>query len=599
MRNRNGKSRVNRIPLITSLLIMSFAIGCESVDNLADVPPLFEATKDEIESYIADGNPARALQGIDVLKRDGSDMPRITIEALQQDASEALDGMFAAAVESRDFDKALSVYRSAVALSGGETLGEAYDGWSEASLLRERSLEMLENGERIASYVVFSSALDAGLVEQDPALRIAEAAVEDGYRPLLEALSDILDDGPTADDVEPVSPEKLLKGTVTIFVNKGIRLDRGVGYPDSAIGSGFFIDYRGYVLTNYHVIESEVNPEYEGFSRLYIRLHDSENEKIPAQVVGWDSVLDIALLKAEIKPEYIFPLDSHVVYGPGDEIYAIGSPGGLRNTVTSGIVSATGRRFLQVGSTVQVDVPVNPGNSGGPLINVDGGLIGVVFAGIEQFEGINFAIPAEWVIDIVTGLYDGGAVEHSWLGVAVEESRKGLEVAYSLPGAAAGRSGIVQGDRLLSINGTKVATVEEAQALLIGITPDTLIHVEWDRDGETLSGLVSMDKRPERPLDVALERDVYTNLFPPLFGMVVEETGSYFWERGYAIRRVYAGSIADETGLSENDPLSIQDWEVDDDNRVAYLQILVKKKKAGFIERAIQLGAYLEVDNFI
>ena len=180
-----------------------------------------------------------------------------------------------------------------------------------------------------------------------------------------------------------ISPSTMLKGTVSILVNKGIRIEKGVGYPDRDIGSGFFIDKRGYVLTNYHVVQSEVNPEYEGFSRLYIRLPESENERIPAQVVGWDSVLDLALLKTQVEPDYVFPILSKSYCQPGDRIFAIGSPGGLSSTVTSGIVSASGRRFLQIGSSLQVDVPINPGNSGGPLLNEDGSLIGVVFAGIE------------------------------------------------------------------------------------------------------------------------------------------------------------------------------------------------------------------------
>ena len=81
----------------------------------------------------------------------------------------------------------------------------------------------------------------------------------------------------------------MISGTVTIWVDRGIRLERGIGYPDRVIGSGFYIDRRGYILTNYHVIYSEVDAEYEGFSRLYIK-YDKNEEKIPATVVGWDKL---------------------------------------------------------------------------------------------------------------------------------------------------------------------------------------------------------------------------------------------------------------------------------------------------------------------
>jgi S1-C subfamily serine protease len=376
-------------------------------------------------------------------------------------------------------------------------------------------------------------------------------------------------------------------------------MDRGVGYPDSVIGSGFFVDHRGYVLTNYHIIESEVNPKYEGFSRLYIRPASNENIKVPAKVVGWDSVLDVALLKAEIETEYVYPINSKVTYRPGDTIYAIGSPGGLRNTVTSGIVSATGRRFLQMGSTVQVDVPVNPGNSGGPLVDSKGRLIGVIFAGIEQFEGINFAIPTKWIVHVLPELFDGGQVTHSWLGLTVVETVRGLEVSYVLPGEAAARAGIELGDIITSVYGVAVNTLEEVHEILIDLEPDTLINVGWKRDRNEYSGVLSLERRPEYPIDVARERDVFTNLIAPLFGMALERTGTYFWDTSYTIKRIYPGGIADETGLSVNDPLTILGFEVDEEYRVGYLQIVVKKKKAGFIERAIQLGTYLEIDNFI
>ena len=580
------------------VLLLAF-VGCRTITGVTEVPPLSDVSRDRIESHIVEGRPSRALQDLDLLKRYGTTIPSDQLEELREDAEDSLLAMFNDALIEADFGKALSIFRSASAVTRGTSLGDEYGGWTESGLLAAKADDLLEKGEHVAAYMVYYDAIATGRIPPDTAQRFYESAVSAGYLPLIELAekSGVAPSEPSPDQV--VDPAMLLKGTVTILVNKGIRLERGVGYPDSALGSGFFVDPRGYVLTNYHVIESEVDPEYEGFSRLYISRHDAENEKVPAKVVGWDRVLDIALLKAEVVPEYVFPFDGQVSYFPGDTIYAIGSPGGLRNTVTSGIVSATGRKFLQIGSTLQVDVPVNPGNSGGPLVDAHGSLIGVVFAGIEQFEGVNFAIPSSWIVEILPRLFAGGPTIHSWLGLSGENTRKGLEVSYCLPGGAAFRSGIRQGDVIVSVNDTAVFAADDVQKLLVRISPDTLVDVEWERDGESFSGLLSVDRRPERPLDAAVQLDTTANLVAPLFGMVLEQTGSHFWDRTFVVRHVYPGGVADETGLSVNDPLTIQDWSIDEENRIAYLQIVVKKKKAGFIERVIQLAAYLEVPNFM
>ncbi len=591
---------IKRITKSGYLLLLTAVMltACRTIDARDEPLPLTEISREQIEQNILNGNPFDAIQDLDSLKRRGTEIPGSQLQALEQNAASALKTMFQDSINTEDYGKALSIYRSAVSLS----MSKDYNGWSQSRILTESAKAMLEKGDAVAAYLTFDSALQLGDVSEEDADFFFKRATQDGYTPLIEhLLASGLVTAPTEDVTPPgkIEPDTLLGGTATILVNRGIRMDAGIGYPDSVIGSGFFIDSRGYMLTNYHIIESEVSPKYEGFSRLYVLPHNSESTKIPAKVVGWDPVLDLALLKTEIKPDYVFPVDPTVTYRPGDVIYAIGSPGGLKNTVTSGIVSAIGRKFLQIGTTLQVDVPVNPGNSGGPLIDAQGRLIGVVFAGIEQFEGINFAIPTKWVVHVIPDLFTGGEVVHSWLGMTVEETVRGLEVSYVLPGGPAGRAGIAQGDIVTSIYGKEVNKVEDVQQITIGLEPETLVEVNWKRNGSNFEGIVSLGKRPELPIDVARERDTITNLVAPLFGMVIEETGNLFWDKSYVVRRVYPGGIADETGLSVNDPLSIQGFQIDDENRVGYLQIVVKKKKAGFIERAIQLGTYLEIGNFI
>ncbi|MDR0450330.1 MAG: serine protease, partial [Treponema sp.] len=102
------------------------------------------------------------------------------------------------------------------------------------------------------------------------------------------------------------TPQDMIKGVATVLVDRGLRVEKGRSFPDRVLGSAYFVDAAGFLITNYHVISSEVDPSYEGYSRMYIRLGDSSSARIPARVIGWDKALDLALIKAEYKPAYVF-----------------------------------------------------------------------------------------------------------------------------------------------------------------------------------------------------------------------------------------------------------------------------------------------------
>lgn len=392
---------------------------------------------------------------------------------------------------------------------------------------------------------------------------------------------------------------ELLDAVVTVWVDRGMRIQEGVGRPDRVIGSGFFIDKRGYLLTNYHVIASEVDRSYEGFSRLYIRLSDNTEVRVPARVVGYSENFDLALLKAEIEPKQILSFSQDSKLEVGQKIYAIGSPGGLENTITSGIVSSVGRKILQMGDYVQVDVPINRGNSGGPLLNTSGELVGIVFSGIEQFEGINFAIPASWAQRLLGFLYRGDAYPHVQLGVSLKKTDMGLEVVYVAPQSPAKQLDIKTGDILLSINGKSAKSISGYQGILLDMLPGELLSVRWLRDGRELSYLLRAQKREAIPFERYAEIDLPEALFPPLFGMEVERIGGGLLADNYTINRVYPGSVADESGLSPGDPFSLRKWELHKELPVLVSSLRIKKRKAGFLESGIQLAAYLETDNFL
>lgn len=397
---------------------------------------------------------------------------------------------------------------------------------------------------------------------------------------------------------------ELIDGTVTIWVDRGIRLQQGRGVPERVIGSGFFIEESGYIITNYHVISSEVDPEYEGFSRMYIKLSENDNSRIPAKVVGWDEVLDLALVKAEIKAPYVFSLGSSDDLDVGDVIYAIGSPGGLEKTLTSGIVSSINRRFLSMGSIMQIDAAINQGNSGGPIIDQKGRVQAVVFAGIENFEGLNFAIPVEYLKLILPYLFEGGEVSHPWIGAYGQnyqdvsdtgEVFTGAEILYTLPGSPADLAGITEPLKIVSCNGRKIYSLQDLQNNIISFMPGTIIKLT---DYEGKEYFLSLDDRPDLPGKEILEKDVKERAFIPLFGMKLDYTGGKLWPR-YTINTIIPGGIADESGLSVLDPVTIRKVEVDEETGYVFIQFDIKKRKGGYMEVVLALAAPLDSPDYL
>jgi len=335
-----------------------------------------------------------------------------------------------------------------------------------------------------------------------------------------------------------------------------------------------------------------VDPEYEGYSRLYIRLPGQTTDRIPAKVIGWDRVLDLALIKVDLEPPYVFSFTGRREFVPGDRIYAIGSPVGLDNTLTAGIVSAVGRRFLPLGEVIQVDAAVNPGNSGGPLLDAEGELAGVVFAGLPRYQGLNFAVPAHWAVRVLPDLYRGGEIRHPWLGIAAYEGREGLAAIYRHPD---GSPAAPAAGELVRIAGKACKTLSEAQAILLSYDPGTLVPVDYREGGEVRRSWILLRPRPFSPGETAVRRDLRERLLAPFFGMAVTATG----KNSFVVERVLPGTIADEAGLSERDPLVIKDIVVSKEDRALLMSLYVKKRKAGFLESIIQIAATLDLDSFL
>ena len=397
----------------------------------------------------------------------------------------------------------------------------------------------------------------------------------------------------------PDSIEECLKATVTIWLDRGLKVENGAGFADIVIGSGFFIDPRGYLITNYHVIESMVDSSYEGFARLFIKLIGDDDLKIPAKVIGYDSVLDLALLKVEIIPDYVLSLGSSSDLKLGDKISAIGAPLGLEGTLTSGVISTVDRKLLTFGNVFQIDAAINSGNSGGPLIDKDMRVQAIVFAGMLQYQGLNFAIPVEYLKQELPILYNngqGGELIHPWLGCYGHTKRNGnervgLEIQYVMPGSSASLSGLKVNDVITEIDGKCISTIEDIQFLFMAYQYETMLKCKYiDENSQEKECFIYLEKRPKYPFQKIYQSDFVYNTFLPAFGMKLFPVSTTN-RNTYKIERVIRGSLADQTTFSENDLVQIKDIHYDDENGGFYAIINTQCQKKGNLDLMMTLSS--------
>ena len=592
--------------LIMIICASVFLWGCSTTLNKIPSTPLryYDMKMEQLE-FLLHAEPGLAIETASALIE--KDLPnKAAYEEIIQKGVLQYKNQYEKAIDQGNYQLAISVKRSLdsierTGIAKGEKLTD-----SNSSLLLNLAESLWKGDNKSTSFLILLEAIDqlihnSGQMPTETVFLWSKRAREYGNRFVPQILKLI---APLAMDKEILdwadssdSLSEMALGTVTIWINKGIKIENGIGTPDRVIGSGFYIDERGYLLTNYHVIASEVDSTYEGYSRLYVKLPSYPEDKIPAKVIGWDKVFDLALLKVELKPDYIFSFSGRKKFKQGDRIFAIGSPLGLDNTVTAGIVSAIDRRFLQLGDTIQVDAAINPGNSGGPLLDSGGELAGIVFAGAEHYAGLNFAVAGKWVVKRLPYLFLGGEAPIAWMGYAVNETLNGLEIIYSHPDT----SGVFSpSDLLISVKNIKVSKIIEVQEILLGCTPNELVDCIIQRNGIQKPVILNLRKRPYSPLETAFKLDSKVNLMTPAYGMFLEKIiPNIFEPYSYKITRVLNGSPADESGLSENDPIVIKEFDIETKNRYLILKLYIKKRKAGFLQSLIQILAPLDGINFI
>ncbi len=589
--------------IIACVIIIFIYFGCNTFEATpTQTIPLEKVFIADVKELINKESYLEAVQYLSRLERESHEVSAQDIASLKQSALDGIKTKFYQAVQNQDFSFALSYFLSLRNISETNLITD----WSEADLrlkLAENSLKKGNEQLALLQYLAVLNHPALGVKDFRNLLQLAQNSGNSlALRKIINAMRNRHFSVPATyiEKLKKVTPiSTMVGGTVTIWVNRGVKLEKGVGRPDIIIGSGFFIDKRGYILTNYHVISSEVDPEYEGYSRCYILLSENQDQKIPVKVVSYDKLFDLALLKAEITPSYVFSTIDDEDMSAGQKITVIGSPVGLENTVTAGIISTTGRRILQLGDAIQIDAPVNFGNSGGPVIGEDGRLVGLVFAGLEEFEGLNFALPSKWINKALNGLFSGDQVFHLWTGIALKETPQGLEVIYVMPGSPAFEAGIRLGDIINKVNGREYKKIVNIQSLFLNYEQPALVTLTLIRNDTVHEIPVCLQKRPYIPLEAAMDRDLKVNLLYPLYGIKLEKIGTYLWETHYQVERVLEGSVAEEIGLSEYDSVYIRGWEFDQKNKIVLVKILAQRRKKGFLEGIVYLPAIIKTNFFI
>ena len=346
------------------------------------------------------------------------------------------------------------------------------------------------------------------------------------------------------------------------------------GQVRESLGSGFIVDPKGYIITNYHVIEKA--------DKIYVKLStdpDNQDEGRPARVIGIDKATDLAVIKIDTStPLPTVKLGNSDTAQVGDWVEAIGSPFALSQTVTAGIISAK-NRTIQPGASgqfqhfIQTDAAINPGNSGGPLLNMNGEVIGVntaIFTQSGGYQGLGFAMPSNTVVQVYNDLISPshkvtrgsiGIEFHEGLSGAVNRVygfKNGVLVQEVQPGGPAEKAGLKPGDIITSIDGRSIKDGDDLVNEIASRRPGSNIRLGYLRDGKPVDTTVTIGDR-DKVFAQAGDQGVTANpeekgdAGEAKLGLVVRNappaTSTKLHIPGVMIQSVRAGSFADLQGL--------------------------------------------------
>jgi serine protease Do len=379
-------------------------------------------------------------------------------------------------------------------------------------------------------------------------------------------------------------------------------------FKQRSLGSGFIIDSAGYIITNNHVIENA--------DEITVSLTDGR--EFSAEVIGRDPNTDLALVRINgAKNLQSLEMGSSDRLEVGSWVVAVGSPFGLEQTVTAGIVSAKGR-VIGAGpydDFIQTDASINPGNSGGPLLNLAGEVVGINTAIVARGQGIGFAIPIDMARNIVAQLKENGSVTRGWLGVGIQNltpelaeyygvgKEEGVLVTQVFEGDPAEKAGIQARDVIVALNGEKITSIRELTAKVASLPVGEELDVMVLRGGKEKTFTAKIAKRQDDVTAMA-RNDSESNKGLGL--QVVEpspETARRFGhgegEKGVLVMAVEPGSKAEKAGILMGDlikeinkkPVESVDELRDEVGRAdsnGEVNLLVKRPNTGFV--VIKIG---------
>jgi serine protease Do len=335
-------------------------------------------------------------------------------------------------------------------------------------------------------------------------------------------------------------------------------------------GSGFFISADGYAVTNNHVIEGSNTAE----------IQTDDQKTYSAKVVGSDPISDLALLKVEGRSDFAFVKLADEMPRVGDWVLAVGNPFGLGGTVTAGIVSARERNIGGVTSEslLQIDAPINKGDSGGPTFDLNGKVIGVnmmIFSPSGGSIGIAFAIPAATVRTIIPQLKDKGVVSRGWLGVQIQpvtqeiadvlglKQAQGALVADTVADGPAAKAGIISGDIIASVDGAPIKDATALSKAIAGAAPGTSVKLAVLREGKERSIHIALGELPVPTQNPAASRQHHGSDEPETMGrgdaahlgLKLAPAGSIAGagEEGVVVTDIEAGGLWAERGFELGD----------------------------------------------
>jgi serine protease Do len=357
-----------------------------------------------------------------------------------------------------------------------------------------------------------------------------------------------------------------------------------------SLGSGLIVDPRGYILTNNHVVNNA--------TKIKVKLQDGRS--LDGKVVGTDEATDLAVIKVNASNLPTLKLANSDQVKVGEWVLAFGSPFGLEQTMTAGIISAKGRAIGEgdYNNFLQTDAAINPGNSGGPLVNLQGEVVGINTMILSQsggFQGVGLAIPGAMADNVYKQLITSGKVTRGWLGVSIQEitpelaksfnldGAKGVLVADVKPGSPAAKAGLRSGDVIIEYNGKETKNPRDLSMAVADTKVGVPAKLTVLRGGKTMSMEIAVGEKPAERAEnnSPVERQDHAKL-----GLTVENVDpdsarqlNLSSQKGALVTDVQEGSPADEGGLRAGDV--IRELNHKPISNVSDLQSVVSNLKQG------------------